>query len=81
MRDYDKLVSIKMGKRCTCYQQTAFDHQCCHKLCSEGAFYIERFDCRWLNEKTFQQIHPNFWLVDHLPEYLNKEDEASIEEK
>jgi hypothetical protein len=56
----------------------AFDHQCCHKLCSEGAFDIERFGRRWLNEKILQQIHPTFWLQDHLP--ANKEDEASVEE-
>jgi hypothetical protein len=77
--DCDKLVTIKMENIiCTCHQQTAFDHQCCHELCAEGGFDIDRFGHRWLNEKTFQQMHPTFWLDDHLPLLLT--DDASAEE-
>jgi hypothetical protein len=57
----------------------AFDYQCCHEICSEGGLDIERFGHYWLNKKTFQQMHPTFWLNDPLPACPNKEHDASIE--
>jgi hypothetical protein len=33
----------------------------------------------WLNKKTFHQMHPAFWLNDHLPACSNKDDEDSVE--
>jgi hypothetical protein len=72
--DCDKLVTIKVGKRCMCYRKMTFDHQCCHEMCSEGGFDIERL-------KNFQQMHPTFWLNDHLPACSNNdtEEEGSVE--
>ena len=63
----ENLVVIQAGRRCSCFQRMAFDHQCCHEMCSEGGFDIERFGHRWLNEKTFQQLNPTLWMKDHLP--------------
>jgi hypothetical protein len=34
-----------------------------------------------MNDKTFQQNHPTFWLEDHLPACSNKNDESSVEEE
>ena len=74
MMDCEKLVSIQPGARCNCLRRIAFDHQCCHELCSEGGIFdMKRFGLRWLNDKTFQQVHPNFWLPAHLPAFTNTE--------
>jgi hypothetical protein len=80
LMDCTKVVSIKKGDRCSCYRRTAFDHQCCHEICSDGGFDIERFGHHWLKKKTFQQMHPSFWLDDHLPACSNKDNESSIHE-
>jgi hypothetical protein len=79
LMDCDKVVTIQTGQRCTCYQHTAFDHQCCHEICSEGGFDNQRFGRRRLNEKTFQQMHSTFWLNNHLPACTNKDDDASVD--
>jgi hypothetical protein len=70
----NKLVTIQVGNRCSCYQQMVFDHQCCHEMRSEGGFNIERFGRRWLNEKTFQHCNPTFWLKDHLRACSTRDD-------
>jgi hypothetical protein len=79
LMDCDRLVVIQPGDRCTCQRRIAFDHQCCHELCLEGGFDTERFGRRWLNEKAFQQHHPNVWLEDHLPACSKKAKELGEE--
>jgi hypothetical protein len=75
----DKLVTIQVGNRCSCYRRQAFDHQCCHEMRAQGGFNIERFGSRWLNEKTFQQLNPTFWREDHLPACSNKNVDDDID--
>jgi hypothetical protein len=59
--DNDKLVTIQAGNQCSCYQQMAFDHQCCHEMHSEGGFNIPPAESHLLAER------------DHLPACSNKD--------
>jgi hypothetical protein len=34
-----------------------------------------------MNDKSFHQNHPTFWLEDHLPACSNQKDDSSVEEE
>ena len=57
---YGNTTVIKHGERCYCKRRLCFQVQCKHELVVDGEYPRERYDHRWLNTQTYEEVNPNF---------------------
>lgn len=54
--DSSETITILLSARCSCSTRIAHMHQCGHEYAVDKMFRIDKYDLRWLNQKSYDAL-------------------------